>query len=89
MKLVKTSLFTAVVTFIRIASGFVAGKVVAMITGPAGVALIGQFTNFVSIILTVSNGAINTGVVKYTAENEKNEFKLKKLFSTALRISIY
>lgn len=60
-----------------------------MFTGPAGVALIGQFTNFVTIVLTVSNGAINTGVVKYTAEYEDDEAELKKVFSTALRISIY
>jgi len=75
-------------TFIRIASGFVANKVVAMFTGPAGVAIIGQFANFVSIVLTVSNGAINTGVVKYTAEYDESEFKQKKLLSTALKISI-
>ena len=89
MKLIKTSFFAAIITFIRIASGFVAGKVVAMFTGPSGVAIIGQFTNFVAIILTVSNGAINTGVVKYTAEYEEDEPKLKQLFSTSLRISVY
>lgn len=88
MKLIKTSFYSAIITFIRIASGFIAGKVVATFTGPAGVAIIGQFSNFVAIVLTVSNGAINTGVVKYTAEYENNEFKLKKLFSTALKISI-
>lgn len=89
MKLVKTSFFSAIITFIRIASGFVAGKVVALITGPAGVALIGQFNNFITIILTFANGAINTGVVKYTAEYEGNDKQLKVLFSTSLKISIY
>lgn len=88
MKLIKTSFFAAIITFIRIASGFVAGKVVAMFTGPSGVAIIGQFTNFVSVVLTVSNGAINTGVVKYTAEYEEDEDRLKILFSTSLKISV-
>jgi O-antigen/teichoic acid export membrane protein len=88
LQLIKTSLYSAITTFIRIASGFIANKIVAMFTGPAGVAIIGQFTNFVTIILTVSNGAINTGVVKYTAEYDENEVKLKKLLSTALKISI-
>ncbi len=87
MKLIKTSLYSAISTFIRIISGFVANKIVAIITGPSGVALIGQFTNFVAIILTISNGAINTGVVKYTAEYEGDDNKLKKLFSTSLIIS--
>lgn len=89
MKLIKTSFFSAIITFIRIASGFVAGKVIAMFTGPAGVALIGQFSNFITIVLTFANGAINTGVVKYTAEYENEEEKLKQLFSTSLKISIY
>jgi O-antigen/teichoic acid export membrane protein len=89
LRLIRTSFFSAIITFIRIASGFVAIKFVAMFTGPAGVALIGQFSNFLTIVLTVSNGAINTGVVKYTAEFNHSEFKLKKLLSTALKISVY
>ncbi|ASU33647.1 O-antigen translocase [Mucilaginibacter xinganensis] len=89
MKLVKTTFFSAIITFIRISSGFVAGKVVSLFTGPAGVALIGQFTNFITIILTFANGAINTGVVKYTAEYSDDNQQLKALFSTSLKISIY
>ena len=89
MKLIRTSFFSAIITFIRIASGFVAGKVVALFTGPAGVALIGQFANFITIILTFANGAINSGVIKYTAEFKEDEVQLKKLFSTSLKISAY
>lgn len=89
MKLIKTSFFSAIITFIRIAAGFVAGKVIALFTGPAGVALIGQFTNFITIILTFANGAINSGVIKYTAEFKDDEVQLKKLFSTSLKISVY
>lgn len=89
MKLIKTSFFSAIITIIRIGSGFIAGKVVALFTGPAGVALIGQFTNFISIVLAFANGAINSGVIKYAAEYNDDELKLKKLFSTSLRISVY
>jgi PST family polysaccharide transporter len=73
----------------RIASGFVSNKVVAVYTGPAGVAWVGAFTNFILIVFTFANGAINTGVVKYTAEYMGDEPKLRKLFSTAFRISVY
>lgn len=89
MKLVRTTFFSAVITLIRIGSGFVAGKIVAVFTGPAGVALIGAFTNFITIILTFANGAINTGVVKYTAEFVDEENKIKSLFSTAFKISLF
>jgi O-antigen/teichoic acid export membrane protein len=73
----------------RIASGFVSNKVVAIYTGPAGVALVGAFTNFILIVFTFANGAINTGVVKYTAEYQDDKPRLQRLFSTALRISVY
>lgn len=88
MKLVRTTIFSAIITFIRIASGFVAGKAVAIFTGPAGVALVGAFTNFITIVLTFANGAINTGVVKYTSEYTDDEERLKQLFSTSLTISV-
>lgn len=89
MKLIKTTFFSAIITFIRVASGFVASKAIAMFTGPAGVALIGAFLNFITIVLTFANGAINTGVVKYTSEYNKDTDKLKSLFSTAFKISVY
>lgn len=88
MKLLKTSVFSAIITLIKISSGFIVSKVIALTTGPAGVALIGQFMNFITIILAFSNGGINNGVVKYTAEFENSEDKLKNLFSTSLKISI-
>ncbi len=88
MKLVKTAFFSGLITFIRIASGFLSNKVVAVYTGPAGVALVGAFSNFIVIVLTFANGAINNGVIKYTAEYSEDKQELKKLFSTSLKISI-
>lgn len=89
MKLIKTSFFSGIITLVRISSGFIANKAIAVYTGPGGVALIGAFSNFISIVLTFANGAINTGVVKYTAEYEGQDEKLKTLFSTSFRISLY
>lgn len=76
-------------SFVRIATGFVAGKVVAIFTGAEGIAIIGAFTNFINIVLTFANGAVNTGVIKYTAEWKDDDPKLKLLFSTSLKISLY
>jgi PST family polysaccharide transporter len=89
LKLINTTFFSAIITLIRISSGFVANKVIAIYTGPAGVALIGSFSNFISIVLTFANGAINTGLVKYTAEYEGDNERLKSLFSTSFKISLY
>ena len=89
MKLIKTTFFSGIISLIRISSGFVANKVVAIYTGTGGVALLGAFSNLISIVQTFANGAINTGVVKYTAEYEGNKDKLKSLFSTSFKISLY
>jgi O-antigen/teichoic acid export membrane protein len=89
LKLIKTSFFSAIITVIRLASGFIANKVVSIYTGPGGLALIGAFTNFISLVLTFANGAINNGVIKYTSEYEGNEKQQKLLLSTSFRISIY
>ena len=80
MKLITTTFFSGIISLIRISSGFVANKVVAIYTGTVGVALLGAFSNLISIVLTFANGAINTGVVKYTAEYEGNNDKLKSLW---------
>ena len=49
-------------------SGIVINKIIAIYIGPSGIALIGQFQNFLGIITTIGNGAINSGVTKYVAE---------------------
>ena len=89
MKLLKTTFYSSIITLIRVSSGFIISKIVAILTGASGIAIIGAFTNFFSIVLTFANGAINTGVVKYTAEFEEDEEKLKSLFSTSFKITIY
>lgn len=89
MNLIKTSVFSAIITFVRISSGFVAGKIIAMLTGPIGVATVGAFTNFISIVLAIGNGAINNGVIKYVSEYNDDKEKTMRLISTALKITFF
>ncbi|WGL95360.1 O-antigen translocase [Arsenophonus nasoniae] len=70
-------------------SGLVINKAVSVYIGPAGLAVIGQFQNFSQIALILSQGAINSGVVKYTAEYRGEEKKLSILFSTALKVTLF
>ncbi|WGQ12753.1 hypothetical protein [Sphingobacterium faecium] len=75
MKPVKTTILSGVVAVFIIAAGFISTKIVAMVIGASGVAIIGAFANFISIILAFANGSISTGVVKYTAEFQKDQSK--------------
>ena len=86
MTLIKTSVLSAIATIIKIISGFVINKVVAIYVGPSGLAIIGQLQNFMELIITFSNGAITNGVVKYTAEYQTIEQK-QRIFSTSIIIS--
>lgn len=87
--IVKVFSFTAISTLVRMLTGFVSVKVVALIIGPSGIALLGQLNNFSSIIMAVACGGINTGVTKYIAECKEDNEIVKKLVSTAFRITIW
>ncbi|MTG98724.1 MULTISPECIES: O-antigen translocase [Myroides] len=88
MKLISTTLYSGLITIVKTTAAFVSTKIVAMFVGAAGVATIGAFGNFLNIVLAFANGAIQTGVVKYTAEYQDDVEKSKKLFSTSFRISV-
>ncbi len=63
-------------------------KILAIYVGPAGYAAIGNFQNAVQMISTFGSGAINSGVVKYTAEYYDDEEKQRLVWRTAGTISI-
>lgn len=89
MTLIKTSILSFIATAIKILSGIVINKAIAIYIGPAGLALIGQFQNFTQLVMTVAQGAINSGVTKYTAEYGENDKRVSILFSTAGKISLF
>lgn len=88
MNLIKTSLLTFIATAVKMISGLVINKAVSIYIGPSGLALVGQFQNFMQLTMTLAKGAINSGVTKYTAEYGKDSPKIPLLFSTASRISL-
>ena len=88
MKLFSTTIFSGITAFVKIASGFIATKVISGFAGPAGVALVGSLTNFMAVMLSLANGSVNSGIVKYTAEFKSDSRKSKILYDTSLFISV-
>ena len=86
MTLIKTSILSFIATAVRLLSGLVINKAIAIYVGPSGLAAIGQFQNFLQLTMVTAQGAINAGVTKYTAEYGKESDKLPPLFSTAFKI---
>lgn len=75
MNLLKTSILNGVAVLIKTATLFLLNKILAIYVGPAGYAAIGQFQNFIQMVTTFAGSALNTAVVKYTAEYQENEEK--------------
>ncbi len=85
MNLAKTVFLSSLSTGMKFLSSLVINKVIAIYIGPAGIALIGQFQNFLGIVTTIGNGAINSGVTKYVAEyNGVDDTKKNEVINTAM-----
>ncbi|MGE8648708.1 O-antigen translocase [Acinetobacter variabilis] len=83
MNLFRTSVLNGVAVLIKTITMFVLNKILAVYLGPIGYAAIGQFQNFIQIVTTFAGSAINTAVVKYTAEYHEDEAKQRAVWKTA------
>lgn len=82
MGLFETSILNGIAVFIKMVTMFLLNKILAIYVGPSGYAVIGQFQNFIQMITSFSGGAINTGVIKYTAEYHNTPEKQKIVWQT-------
>lgn len=67
---------------VKIISGFLTSKAIALYVGAEGLALIGNLRNFLSSVQAVSILGLYNGVVKYVAEFKENTVELSKTIST-------
>ena len=86
MNLLKTSVLNGVAVLIKTATMFILNKILAVYVGPSGYAAIGQFQNFIQMVTTFAGAAVNTAVVKYTAEYHEDENKQKVVWQTAVSV---
>lgn len=87
MTFIKTSFLSALASISKLFSGLLINKLIAVQTGSAGLALIGQFQDFLRISTAFAQAGLNTGVTKYTAEQSKEGQNHLALYSTAFKIS--
>jgi O-antigen/teichoic acid export membrane protein len=67
-KLLKVTAMTGLLTLVKMGMGFVIAKVVAVYTGPTGMAMLGQVQSVVNSFNGIINSPVSNGVVRYTAE---------------------
>ncbi len=87
MNLLSTTLWSGIATALRLGSGLVVAKMVAMAGGPAALAVFGQFQNFLVLIAGVSGALFQSGIVKYAAEHRENKDELAGMLATAIKLS--
>jgi PST family polysaccharide transporter len=88
VNLLKTSFLNGIAVAVKVASALVLNKILAVYVGPAGYAVIGQFQNAVSIIVSLAGGVMATGVTKATAQHFDDEAKQHAVWQTAIRVSL-
>ena len=86
MTLVKTSVLSAIATIVKILTGFIITKVIAVYIGPAGLAMVGQLQNFINLILMFAGDFLKTATTKYTAEYIDNQDEKYQLWSSVFSI---
>ena len=87
--LFKTSFGNGIATIIKLFTGLVSNKIVAIYLGPAGIALLAQFQNFVEITGYFANFGVNNGITKYIAEHQTDEKKTASYISTGFYITLF
>ena len=74
-RLLKVTAMTGLLTLLKMAMGFVIAKVVAIYTGPTGLAMLGQVQSMVGSLNGIINAPVGSGIVRFTAENKKQGFE--------------
>lgn len=82
--LIKLASINSASVVVRILSGIISTKVVAVFVGVEGLALLGNLRNFISSLNTFSVLGFTKGIVKYVAEHKDNKQEIFKILSTVV-----
>ncbi len=88
LDIVKVFSMTSISTLVKMFAGFISVKIVSVMIGPSGVALVGQLNNFSTIILTLATGGIVSGITKYISECKEDVESVKSYVGTSVWITL-
>ncbi len=81
--LIRVASLNSTSVLIRIISGILTSKAIAVFIGPEGLSLVGNLRNILSSFQSVATAGLYNGVVKYVSEFKNNTKELSKIISTA------
>ena len=86
MKLITSTFLSFTATSAKLLNAFFLVKLVSIYIGPEGLAKMGQFHSFIYLMVLLSGGGINQGIVKYISEYYNDEFKIKSIVECGFTI---
>lgn len=86
--LLKVTSFNSIGVLVKIITGFITQKALAIFVGPQGVGFVGNFRDFIAVIQTFSTIGLSNAIIKYVSEFKENKNKLSQILSTSLGISL-
>ncbi len=81
-QLFKIASWNSLSVVIKIMSGLIVSKIIAVFIGPSGMALVGNLRVFFTSLENISTLGFQNGIVKYVAEAENDNQQLKKVLAT-------
>lgn len=81
-ELFKVTSLNGLSVLIKIMVGFVTSKVIAVFIGPAGMALVGNFRNFITAVENLGILGFQNGIIKYVADYHNQEEKQRSFLAT-------
>ncbi len=89
MNFVKSSFYSGIATAVTIVTRLITNKVVAVFMGADGLAILGQFKDFINIILALSHLGTEKGSIKYIAGASTSDTELKNVVSTGFKVHLF
>ena len=82
----KVTSLNGISVLVKIVTGFVTSKIIAVFLGPSGMALVGNFRNFITAVENIGTVGFQNGIIKYVADFHDKEDSLKSFLATVTTI---
>ena len=81
--------YSTIIIFFRLISSFIISKVTAIVLGPSGYALIGNFRNVFQLAVGISARGFESGAIKHIAEKKDDQNYQVKIISSLIALSLF
>lgn len=88
-KFVRVSGTNGVITLLKTGVSLFSNKIIALVIGAAGIGIVGQLQNVMTIIMLISSGGFNQGLTKYISQEKEDEESLNKFIGTAFFATLF